>query len=193
MLLRIGCAPVFSITYFFLHYQDILDIMYAADYLGYDTLKSKLGTHLASNIDADSVLKLYVFSKENNLLNPYNVDKECLEFIEDHSNTGTILKSSGSLELPREYLIALISRDTFVAPENDILQAVVKWRAHNDVEDMVDVAQHIRLSRFTALEIFTIVEPTGLFTETDILDGIRVLDTTNLSMTCPRGRCCKLT
>ena len=176
-----------------------MEILRAADYLGFNKLKSQLGDHLANNIDDETALKLYVFSQQNELLKEHHMGKKCLEFIEDPSNTCTILKSEEFLELPKGCLIALISRDSFVAPEKDILQAVADWKTHQehndnmvDEEDMAEVVQHIRLSRFTAMEIFKIVEPTRLFTERDILNGIRVINTANLSETQPRGRCSKL-
>jgi BTB/POZ domain-containing protein 9 len=162
-------------------------------------LKSKLGEHLKNSINVGTVIKLYVFSKGNELLTAHHIDKKCLDFIENPSNTSAILKSEEFLELPKGCLIALISRDSFVAPEKDILQAVADWKTHQehndnmvDEEDMAEVVQHIRLSRFTAMEIFKIVEPTRLFTERDILNGIRVINTANLSETQPRGRCSKL-
>lgn len=179
--------PTISTSLKFIYIQDILDIISAADHMCFTKLKKKLGDHLANNIDVHTVIQLYVFSHGNELLTEYDMDRKCLEFIEDPKNTSTILKSDKFLELPKECLKELISRDTFVAPEGDILQAVLKWKGHNK-EDMADVARHIRLSRFTAMEIFTIVEPTGLFTETELLDGARVVNTANLSKTHPRGR-----
>ena len=166
--------------------------MYAADHVGFTELKAKLGEHLTNNINIYTVIQLYAFSQENELLMEYHMGKKCLEFIEDPKNTSTILKSEEFLELPKEHLQELISRDTFVAPEGDILQAVLEWKEHNDEEDMEDIVQNIRLSRFTAMEIFTIVEPTGLFTEADILDGVRLINTANVSESQPRGSCCKL-
>ncbi|CAI8009655.1 BTB/POZ domain-containing protein 9 [Geodia barretti] len=168
--------------------DDILAITYAADCMSFTELKSKLGEHLKNSINVGTVIKLYVFSKGNELLTAHHIDKKCLDFIENPSNTSAILKSEEFLELPKDYLKEVISRDTFVAPENDILQAVLKWKAHNEEEDIAGIVEQIRLSRFTAMEIFTIVEPTGLFTETDILDGIRVVNTADLSRTRPRGR-----
>ena len=156
--------------------------------MSFTELKSKLGEHLKNSINVGTVIKLYVFSKGNELLTAHHIDKKCLDFIENPSNTSAILKSEEFLELPKDYLKEVISRDTFVAPENDILQAVLKWKAHNEEEDIAGIVEQIRLSRFTAMEIFTIVEPTGLFTETDILDGIRVVNTADLSRTRPRGR-----
>jgi hypothetical protein len=171
--------------------QDILDVVYAADYMDFNELKSIVGETIMKNIDTDTALQLYVFGHGNDLLKEHDVVGSCLKYIESDSNTRNILKSEEFLELPEEHLIALISRDTFVAPEAEILRAVCRWREHNekDMEEMEDVAECIRLSRFRVEEIFTVVEPTGLFSEKLMLDGVRALTMTDLSISRPRGRC----
>ena len=84
----------------------------------------------------------------------------------------------------------IISRTTFVAPEKDILKAVMKWKGSNkkSVEEMSVVAKCIRLSRFSTQDIFTVVEPTGFYSKVQLLDGIRILMKPILSETEPRGQ-----
>ena len=150
-------------------------------------MKSKLGKHAVENIDIESVLPLYVFNDQNNL-QLIEVEEKCISFIDGHAPT--ILKSPSFLELPEEYVVRLISRTTFVAPEKDILEAVLKWKEQNEksVEEMSEVAKCIRLSRFSTQEIFTVVEPTGLFGKAQLLDEVRVLIKPILSKTQPRGQ-----
>ena len=169
--------------------QDILDLFRAADYLRFVSLKLKLGEHLTNNIDIETVLQLYVFSQSYNMKNLYD---KCLEYIEKEPNA--ILKARDFIDLEEEYLIELISRDTFVVPESDILQSVLKWKEHNErsVEDMKEITKCIRLSRFTLEEIFTIVVASGLFSDACLLERVRVQVIPVLSKTKPRGKICKL-
>ena len=169
--------------------QDILDLFCAADYLCFESFKLKLGEHLISNVDSETALQLYVFSHSYNL---QKLSEKCLEQIE--KDPKNILKTKDFVDLPDEYLIELISRDTFVVPESNILQGVLKWKAHNErsFEDMKEITKCIRLSRFTLEEIFTIVLPSGLFSETSLLERVRIQVIPDLSMTQPRGRICEL-
>ena len=86
--------------------------------------------------------------------------------------------------------MSLISSDRFVASEYDILQAVLKWKEYNEksVEEMEEITKCIRLSRFSTPEIFTKVQPTGLFNEASLFAGIQVLWKPILSEMQPRGR-----
>ena len=56
--------------------------------------------------------------------------------------------------------------------------AVLRWKEHNqkDVDEMAEVVGCIRLGRFTMREMFTTVQPSGLFTYAQILGGLRVLN-----------------
>lgn len=169
-----------------------MEIISVANFLQFDDLKKDLGQIVEANVSVDTVLPLYVHSDIHDLP---EVKKKCLECIEQKSNPAKILKSDSFLELPEKYLVSLISKDTFVAPECDILEAVVRWKEYNErsVKEMEDVTQHIRLSRFSTQEIFTKVEPTGLFSEEHIFKSVRVLNIPNVSLTQPRGINSKLT
>ena len=168
--------------------------MRAADYLRFEHLKTTLGKHVAGIITNENVLYIHIYNEKYNLQLP-RVEKRLLKYTEDETIACKILKSPTFQELPKEHLIALISRDTFVAPEYEILQAVIRWKEHNEVENNIsdsEVAECIRLSRFTTKQIFDLVKPTGLFSEEKISDGVRVLTRPILSETKPRGKSCKL-
>ena len=168
-------------------------IIRVADYLQFDVLKSTLAKQVAENICHDNVLQIYTCSDSNNLQLP-EVEGKCLEFIEDEYNIPEILKSKAFLELPEQYLVRLISRDTFVAPELEILEAVLRWKKYNkkDISEMLEVVKCIRLSLFSKKEIFTKAESTGIFSETDILAGLRIILKPDLSAVKPRGRLSEL-
>ena len=168
--------------------QDILAILRAADYLQCNDLKSALGEYFTKLISHDTALKMYVYTKTNNL-QLLSLCKQCLSFIEQESNTLKIMESPDFLELSEEHLTALLSRDSFLAQEGHILQAVLRWKEHNrrSVEEMEKVIGCIRLSRFSPREMFTAVQPSGLFSEAAILAGMRVLSLPVLSETKPRG------
>ena len=169
-----------------------MEIISVANFLQFDDLKKDLGQIVEANVSVDTVLPLYVHSDTHDL---HEVKKKCLKCIEEKSNPAKILKSESFLKLPEKYVVNLISKDTFVAPECDILEAVVRWKEYNErsTEEMKDITQQIRLSRFSTQEIFIQVEPTGLFREEDIFESVRVLNIPNLSLTQPRGRNSKLT
>ena len=165
-----------------------MEIISVANFLQFDDLKKDLGQIVEANVSVDTVLPFYEHSDTHDLP---EVKKKCLECIEEKSNPPKILKSDSFLELPEKYLVSLISEDIFVAPECDILEAVVRWKEYNkrSVDEMKDVTQQIRLSRFSTIK----VEPTGLFSEEHILESVRILNTPNLSQTQPRGISSKFT
>ena len=173
--------------------QVILDIICAADYLIFDDLKLILGEHVAKNIDSTTVLPLFAFSRSNDSLQAHDVCAKCLKFIEQTANTSNLLKSKEFLKLPEEHLKELISCDTFVAPEVEILDMVLRWKEHNEksVDEMAKIIECIRLGRFTMKEMFTIAQPSGLFSETRLLAGVRVLGLPLLSEIYPRGKKCE--
>ena len=166
-----------------------MDLFRAADYLRFESLKLKLREYLTNNIDFETVLQLYVFSDSYNL---QDLHEKCQKYIE--GNPQYTLKSDQFVELPEKCLIDIISLDTFVVPENAIVQSVLKWKEKNgkSVEGMEKITECIRFSRFTLKEIFKNLVPSGLFSETRLLEGIRELVLPVLSEAKPRGRTCEL-
>ena len=165
-----------------------MEVAVVADRLGFVDLKSSLGEKVSTHINNDTALPLLVRSDTHH--DP-ELHKKCLEFIEAGQNILNILKSPSFLDLSEDDLITLISRDTFVAPELDIFQAVLDWKKHNQrsVEEMAEVVKCIRFGRFlSAKVIFNKVEPTGLFSEASILKGLRVLFKPILEEMQPRGK-----
>ena len=77
-----------------------------------------------------------------------------------------------------------------MAPELAILQAVVRWKEHNEknVEELEQVLEHIRLSELSPQVIFNEVEPMKLFSHKRILTAVRLQYRPSITETQPRGR-----
>ena len=147
---------------------------------------------MAENVCYENVLQFYVYNDSYNL-QLHEVKEKCLQFMEERSNSCSILKSQSFLELPQQSVISLLSHDRFVVPEKDILEAVLKWKLHNgkNTEEITKIIECIRLSQLPMQEIFTVAEPTKLFSDACLLAGIRALIKPDLSQTRPRGRICE--
>ena len=170
-----------------------MDIIRTADYLRFDQLKSSTEHVAKKYICHDTVLQLCVYIEKYNLQLPH-LEAELCEFTAIRSNTCRMLESPSFLELPQECVVSLLSRDTFVASEHEILEAVLRWKRYNKMsnKEMSEVVKCIRLCRFSTREIFTEVEPTGLFTEIELLAGLRILSKPDLLAAKPRGRLSEL-
>ena len=157
-----------------------------SDRFGFISLKEIVGEELSQNyISLDTVLLLLVHSDIHHLT---QLDKACLQFIE--KNSVQVLKHPSLLHLPMEFFTAIISRDTFAAPEIEIFRAVQRWKEHNskEVEEISQLLECVRLSEFSLEQIFQEVEPTGLLESQTILAGVRVLCKPCLEEMRPRGR-----
>ena len=158
-----------------------------ADRFGFISLKEALGDQLSQHhISIDSVLILLVHSEAYHLP---QLNKSCQQFIESH--TTQVLQHPSLLHLPKDTVVGIISRDTFVAPEIEIFKAVQKWKEHNKkgVEEIAKLLECIRLSEFSSAEqIFSEVEPTGLLDDRAILAGVRVMCKPCVTEMNPRGR-----
>ena len=160
-----------------------------ADRFGFVSLKQALGDQLSQKyISLETVLLLLVHSDIYHL---QQLHKACVAFIENKEHSVQVLTHPSLLHLPKPSLAAIISRDTFVAPEIEILRAVQRWKEHNSkpVEEITELLECVRLSEFSSPEqIFTEVEPTGLLDSQTILAGVRAIFKPCLTEMRPRGR-----
>ena len=160
-----------------------------ADRFGFVSLKEALGDQLSQNyISLDTVLLLLVHSDIYHL---QQLHSSCVAFIENKENSVKVLQHPSLLHLPMESLAAVISRDTFVAPEIEILRAVQRWKKRNakEVKEIRELLECVRLSEFSSPEqIFKEVEPTGLLDSQTILAGIRTICKPCLTEMRPRGK-----
>ncbi|CAI8010682.1 BTB/POZ domain-containing protein 9, partial [Geodia barretti] len=169
--------------------QSILEVSSVADRFGFVSLKEALGDQLSQNyISLDTVLLLLVHSDIYHL---QQLHSSCVAFIENKENSVKVLQHPSLLHLPMESLAAVISRDTFVAPEIEILRAVQRWKKRNakEVKEIRELLECVRLSEFSSPEqIFKEVEPTGLLDSQTILAGIRTICKPCLTEMRPRGK-----
>jgi BTB/POZ domain-containing protein 9 len=73
--------------------------------------------------------------------------------------------------LLQKSLIKLLQRDTFFAPEIEIFKSVSKWCKINDDVDGL-VMRSVRLSWLTVVDIVSIVWPSKLVENKDLLGAI---------------------
>ena len=160
-----------------------------ADRFGFVSLKQALGDQLSQKyISLETVLLLLVHSDIYHL---QQLHKACVAFIENKEHSVQVLTHPSLLHLPKPSLAAIISRDTFVAPEIEILRAVQRWKEHNTkpVEEITELLECVRLSEFSSSkQIFMEVEPTGLLDSETILAGVRAICKPCLTEMRPRGR-----
>lgn len=172
-----------------LHSQDILEVSTVADRFGFVSLKEALGDQLSLNyVSLDTVLLLLVHSDIHHLR---QLHSSCLTFIENKENSVNVLRHPSLLLLPEASFTSIISRDSFVVPEIEVLKAVEKWKKHNSktVAEIGKLLECVRLSEFSSPEqIFGEVEPTGLLDSQTILTGIRTICKPCLIEMNPRGR-----
>ncbi len=157
-----------------------------ADRFTFTPLKEAIGVQLGDRISASNVLELMVHADYSHLP---ELHEQCLQFIDQ--NAEAVLGSEAFLSLPAHNLQSVISRDTFLAPEVAIFQAVLRWKEHNSGtsgEGLSQVLRCIRLSEISQGEIFDVVEPSGLFHQSEILQAIRAQTKLTLKQFHPRGK-----
>ena len=165
-----------------------METVEVADRFSFTALKQALGDQLSSHVSLETALLLLVNSEKYHLP---NLEKTCWEFIEDESNTAKVLNCSAFLDLPEHSLVNVLSRDSLVVPEIDIFRALLRWKEGNErsVEEMAEVLKCVRLSEFSsAQQVFSEVEPTGLFDEKTILGAVRMICSPTVTTMRPRGR-----
>ncbi len=166
--------------------QDVLEVVRLADRFNFTLLKEAIGIQLADRISLKNVLELLVHADFCHLL---ELHEKCLQFVDQ--NAEEILKSDAFPSLPAHNLQCVISRDTFLVPEVSIFQAVLKWKGRNSsvsAEVKSEVLQCIRLSEVSPQELFQVVEPSGAFDGSKILQAIRVQTMPDLKQMHPRGK-----
>ncbi len=153
-----------------------------ADRFALITLKDTLGNSLVPLVTLDNVLTFFAYADVYQV--KHLLDK-CLCLIDE--NSSSILKLDGFCSLISSTVQRIISRDTFVAPEVDIFKAVVQWTAHNS-KQVDDVVHSVRLCEIPAKDLFTTVEPTKLFDESEITTALRIQIKPEFENRKPRGK-----
>lgn len=111
--------------------NEIIGMFQLADLYGFESLKERLLVYLKRIISVDNCWDIleaaYLHSLQPMLVN------QCMEMMD--LNAVEILKHAAFKELSELSLCNLLKRDTFIAPEIDIFQAVHEWLKHNTDAD----------------------------------------------------------
>ena len=156
-----------------------------ADRFGFLLLKNALGAVLAKKVSAQNALKLLPAA------DAYCIDalrEKCLEQLDKTSSS--ILSSEEFESLDPLLVKMIVSRETFDAPEVEIFEClikIIKKLGMESSEALDFLLTCINLSSMNTKDMFSRVEPTGYFTETVILQGVRALTQNDLNLIRGRG------
>lgn len=150
--------------------QTILDLLVLSDRYGFSELKGSVEDILCINMNLSNVLPLMAYA---DVYNATILHKRCAAYVD--SNARSVLVSHNMLLVPKEHLKNLLQRDTFVASEIAIFEAVMRWKEYNgmETEDIDDVLKCVRLTEIPTELLAGIVEPSGLYSQDDIKEALK--------------------
>ena len=163
----------------------MFDVLNLADRFGFLLLKNALGAVLAKKVSAQNALKFLPAA------DAYCIDalrEKCLEQLDEISSS--ILSSEEFESLDPLLVKMIVSRETFDAPEIEIFEClikIIKKVSMESSEALEFLLTCINLSAMDTNDIFSRVEPTGFFTDTVILQGVRGLTRNDLNLIRGRG------
>ena len=161
--------------------QVALQLLGLADQYQFPKLKAELDRILTREVNDDNALQMAVYSDKHSA---EMLKKRSWEYADENANS--VLKSEALVSIPQEDLVQIISRDSFLAEEVNVFNAVCKWIAHNS-EDASDLLQCVRLCQIPATQLFETVRPSGLYSDKEILDAIFYQTNPELNLMHPRG------
>lgn len=165
--------------------QVALQLLGLADRYQFPKLKTELDEILTSKVDDDNALQMAVYSDRHNAV---MLKKKSWEYTDENANS--VLESEALVSIPQADLVRIISRDSFLAEEVNVFNAVRRWIEHNQIhsENVSGLLQCVRLCQIPATQLFEIVRPRGLYTDKEILDAISYQTNPELNLMHPR-RC----
>lgn len=150
--------------------EDIIDLLGLAHKYGLLALQSAIGNYLESVVSVKNVSVIYDVAC---LYQLQRLRDKCLMFM-DH-NAVDVLETDGFTSLSECAIIAIISRDSFCAPEIKIFKAVSNWVAANkEGKDFSHILKIIRLPLISLQDLFHDVRESKLFASDVILDAIQL-------------------
>lgn len=168
-------------VWLFISVQVALQLLGLADQYQFPKLKAKLDEILTREVDDDNALQMAVYSDKHSA---EMLKKKSWEYTDENANS--VLESEALISIPREDLVRIISRDSFLAEEVNVFHAVHKWIEHNG-EDDSDLLQCVRLCQIPATQLFETVRPSSLYSDKEILDAIFYQTNPELNLMHPRG------
>ncbi|XP_050426635.1 BTB/POZ domain-containing protein 9-like [Adelges cooleyi] len=154
----------------------ILDLFRISNLFGLTNLELSLSEYLRSNINLDIVCSAYAVAR---LLQCKDLQDGLLEFIDDHALD--VLRSKDFLSLSPEALQdVLMSRDSFVAEELDILLAVCRWieehQNHLDPDTKTKVLSVVRYPLISDEQLSEVRESQSVSSDF-ISDAVKLINT----------------
>ena len=166
-------------------FQSALELLGLADRYGFEELKTALQERFSAILDESNALQLLFYA---DAFNAKKLHHDCLMFVDNKADT--ILALDALQSLSQESLVALISRDTFIAKEMHIFRAVQRWKEYNgkSKEEISSLLVCVRLAEIPKQCLLDDVYPSGLFSMSSIFVATEAQRVKKLSGMAPRGK-----
>lgn len=151
--------------------ETVLEILGLAHQYGFEDLESAICDYLKDALCIPNVCVIYDMATLYSLC---NLKAVCEDFMD--KNALPILNHESFYSLSPSALKAIISRDSFCAPEVHIFQGVYEWVERNadlTPEQIQEILSQIRLPLISLSDLLNVVRPTGLISPDQILDAIK--------------------
>lgn len=152
--------------------QTALDLLTLADRYGFLSLHYSIGKSICKSgvIKISNILQTLFYADS---CNAEMLHRHCVQYL--NAEAEAIIESQSMMDLPKENLKWLLSRDFFIANELKIFEAVKKWKECNgfEVDEIADLLKCVRLSEISPNEIISTVCPSGLYPEAVTEEALR--------------------
>ncbi|XP_063889142.1 BTB/POZ domain-containing protein 9-like isoform X1 [Scylla paramamosain] len=151
--------------------ETVLEILGLAHQYGFEDLEAAICDYLKDALCIPNVCVIYDMATLYSLC---NLKAVCEDFMD--KNALPILNHESFYSLSPSALKAIISRDSFCAPEVHIFQGVYEWVERStdlSPEQTQEILSQIRLPLISLSDLLNVVRPTGLISPDQILDAIK--------------------
>jgi BTB/POZ domain-containing protein 9 len=121
--------------------EEVLEVIDLSNQYGFDKLKEELfknSSFFKPLITLDNVVNVYIESMVHEIL---PLQQQVVQFIED--NAKEFLDHESFKNLPHQYLMHLLSRDSFFAPEIKIYEGAMRWIEENQTLTTADTVKKV--------------------------------------------------
>jgi BTB/POZ domain-containing protein 9 len=147
--------------------EQLLEQLGLAHRYGFVEFETAIVQYLKAIINVRNICPIYDVA---NLYSLSFLEDVCLNFMD--KNASEVLASDSFLGLSENAICAVISRDSFCAPEDEIFRAVSAWAEANPEQDHSRAVRAIRLNIMHIPELLNVVRPSTLVSSDAILDAI---------------------
>ncbi|XP_017153308.1 BTB/POZ domain-containing protein 9-like [Drosophila miranda] len=145
----------------------IIKVLGLGNMYGLLEVEVTIARHLQKNLAVSNVCTILDTARVFNL---EELATKCLDFM---CKKGYLLLEHDSFQtLSKELLEEVLQRDTFLAYEGNIFEAVCKWSRHNPCVDIKSVISLVRLPLISVRDLVRVVRPSGIFDPDTILEAI---------------------